>query len=244
MTLNTSGFLLFNINKSKKECFGVMYSENKKLNAPKTSEVTSRECQNQSVGTALKKTDLFRFLHKLLICIAFLSFGLFISYSVKNQTDVLEPFAESYFSFFSDNEESGLFYKFYTALYRDILTFVLLILSALTFFYNALGSILLSANSLIYGICAGVLIFSRQPHRLSAVYIAEAVCVLMLFIYIMTRAAKFNENFIRSKQDENIKSDGRIFISQDMKRYLTESLFAVLIYAAIKFISCMLLINL
>ena len=129
-------------------------------------------------------------------------------------------------------------------LYRDIITLALLILSALTFFYNALGSILLSANSLIYGICAGVLIFSKEPHRLCAVYIAEAVCVLALFIYIMTRAAEFNKSFIRRKQDENNKSDSRIFISQDMKRYLNESLFAVLIYAAVKFISCMLLTNL
>lgn len=221
-----------------------MYSENKKINAPKTSEVTSRECKNQSVGSALKKTDLFRFLHKLLICIVFLLLGLFISYSVKNQTDIFEQFAENYFSFFSDNEESGLLYKFYTVLYRDIITLALLILSALTFFYNALGSILLSANSLIYGICAGVLIFSKEPHRLCAVYIAEAVCVLALFIYIMTRAAEFNKSFIRRKQDENNKSDSRIFISQDMKRYLNESLFAVLIYAAVKFISCMLLTNL
>ena len=106
-----------------------MYSENKKINAPKTSEVTSRECKNQSVGSALKKTDLFRFLHKLLICIVFLLLGLFISYSVKNQTDVFEQFAENYFSFFSDNEESGLLYKFYTVLYRDIITLALLILT-------------------------------------------------------------------------------------------------------------------
>lgn len=187
----------------------------------------------------LRNNSIISFLHNFFICLLFIIIGWFIT-SFSNNFSESVIHANRYFDFLSDSDNYGFIYKLIYLIRRDVITLLLIFISSLTFFHNALCTCLLGLNGLIYGICTRISLLSVSRHsNMCMLYIYEISTILLLFIFAVSLTSKSNLEFIKCKQRTKDCKNG-IYISPEFKRLILRMFVIITIYIVDKIIFCFL----
>lgn len=189
------------------------------------------------LNTHIKSNAIISLIHNLLLCLLCISAGWFIT-SLANDLSGSVAYADRYFHFLSDSDKYGLFYRLSYLIRRDAVTLLLIFVSSLTFFHNALCTCLLGLNGIMYGICARIALMSSSLHSAN-LYLYETLAVLIIFIISVFLTSKSNKEFISIKNGQTVKKPKNgIYISREFKRLIIRMIFILIIYIAVKTIFC------
>lgn len=176
-----------------------------------------------------------RLLRTSLLCLIIFSFGLFIAYQNRDRLISFDCEISKYFGIFLNADRYAFFDCMIKISFKDFFVLLLLLLSALTFFCDAMTNILLTLCGLFLGICSGALIFVDTVSINELLYIVQAVALIVLFIFVSHSATSFNRAFIgkRSAAEPYTPS-----VSPLMAKYILRAVVYIFIYLVIKAVYC------